>query len=262
MNPGEYERMARAEESHWWYRGLRDAIERTLASRRFALPPSPRILDAGCGTGGNLRMLSERFEPAYLGGFDISPLALDWARRKAPTADVYAGDLCAPEIHVPELDLILSCDAIYIPGAAAALPGLRLLAERLRPGGLFLLNLPAYDWLYSEHDVAIHTRERYTAGRVRQLLREIGLTPALVSYRLWTLFPAVVAARLPSILRRKPAAAEAASDLRELPRFASATLVAILRAENRLMASGLRFPWGSSVFAVGRKRGPGDLDES
>lgn len=259
MNPGEYERMACAEERHWWYIGLRDAIERVLVSRRFRLPESPRILDAGCGTGANLRMFAERFSPEYLGGFDPSPLALEWARRKAPRADIYPSDVCVPEIRVAELDLVLSCDVIYIPGAEAALPGLRALVARLRPGGLFLVNLPAYNWLYSEHDVAIHTRERYTAGRVRRLLHDAGLVPELVSYRLWSLFPAVVARRLPSILRRKPVPGDAVSDLSIPPRPFNAALAAILRAENRLLARGARFPWGSSVFAIGRKPGMGEL---
>jgi hypothetical protein len=198
MEPGEHRLMARDEERHWWSRGLRDAVARTL---------------------------------------------------------VYVSDLCDPEIRCDRLDLVLSLDVIYIPGVARALGGLARIVERLAPGGLFVVNLPAYDWLYSEHDRAIHTRERYTARRVRELLGALGLRPVLLTYRLCLLFPLVVAGRLPGILRaRRPAARPPRSDLhREPGPLAGGALFAILRAENALLARGARLPWGSSVFAVGRR---------
>ena len=256
MNPGEYEVMARVERSHWWYRGLRDVIRRCLSSPRFALPARPRVLDAGCGTGENLKSLGEWLEPSYLGGFDISEQALALARSKLPeTTDLYDSDICDPILNMEDLDLVVSLDVLYIPGAERALPGLHRIVSALRPGGLLVLNLPAYDWLFSEHDVAIHTSERYTTGRVRTLLAELGLRLELVSYRLCFLFPAVVATRLPSLIRRPTDSADARSDLHAVPGAAlNRGLFSVLRAENALIARGYSLPWGSSVFAIARRR--------
>ena len=116
MRPDEYGNIARLEESHWWYRGLRDAVRQTLSQPALAPPPRPRVLDAGCGTGANLRLMKELLDPAYLGGFDTSDVALAHARLKAPDADVYRGDVCDPELHVDALDLIVSLDVVYVPG--------------------------------------------------------------------------------------------------------------------------------------------------
>ena len=244
--------MARVERTHWWYRGLRDAVARTVHSAD--LPDAPRVLDAGCGTGENLRMLRTLYSPSYLGGFDASTEALQYARSKAPDADVYAADICDPVLHVEEIDLLVSLDVIYIPGAERALAGLKRLVAALAPGGLFVLNLPAYNWLYSEHDVAIHTSERYTAGRVGSLLETLGLSVSLLTYRLFFLFPVVVLSRLPGMWRARSADPAARSDLHSVPAGpAQAVLFGALRAENALIARGLRLPWGSSVFAVGRK---------
>jgi len=253
MNPAEYERMAECEMQHWWYLGLRDALLQTLALRRFALPDRARVLDAGCGTGGNLRVLHDHLHPAYLGGFDLSPLAVASARQRVPEADVYMSDICDPDLHIDSYDLIVSCDVIYIPGAVAAFDGLAKLVRHLRPGGLLIINLPAYDWLYSEHDVALHTSERYTVGRVRKLLVDLGLTVQLATYRLCLLFPGVVLTRAPSILGKKPSRADARSYLHMPTQRLNVVLQWIATCENTAMRYGVRFPWGSSVYAVASK---------
>jgi len=254
MNPGEYKIMSSVEETHWWYRGLRDTISRSLSHPSLALPPQPRILDAGCGTGENLRMLNQRLQPQYLGGFDHSSEALDLARAKVPDADLYVADICDPTLNCDQLDLVVSLDVIYIPGVASALNGLKRLTTALKPGGLFMLNLPAYNWLYSRHDVAVHTSQRFVAREIRELFGELGLTTIRLSYRLCFLFPLVVLTRLPGMLRATPGDREARSDLHSVPgRFTNTFLLRVQQAENMLIARGTRLPWGSSIFAVGQK---------
>jgi SAM-dependent methyltransferase len=254
MHPGEYEQMARVEESHWWYRGLRDVVARSLTHRDLAVSPGAKALDAGCGTGSNLKMLQELLQPSYLGGFDNSEEAVRLTQQRVAGADVYLSDICDPVIHVDQLDLILSLDVIYIPGVERSIAGLKRLVARLRPGGLLVLNLPAYNWLYSEHDVALYTSQRFTKREVGSLLAQLGLAPARLSYRLFFLLPALVVWRLPRILGARAGDPEAKSDLhREQNPATGGLLFRLLRAENAWIARGGSFPWGSSVFAIGRK---------
>jgi SAM-dependent methyltransferase len=245
--------MAQAEEHHWWYRGLRDVLGRCLARPDLRLPARPRVLDAGCGTGANLRYLAELLQPGYLGGFDASPEAIALAHAKVPRAELWVGDVCDPRLPDTPLDLVLSLDVVCIPGAQAAFEGLRRIVGRLAPGGLFVLNLPALPWLRAEHDVAVHIRERFTTKSLRALVERLGLTPVRLSYRLAPHLPLVIAARLPGMLRRR-SDAEARSDLHHEPgALESALLLGPLLAENALVARGVRMPWGSSVFAVARR---------
>ncbi len=257
MNLHEYEVMARQEERHWWYRGLLNAIAVSLDRPDLQLPVRPAILDAGCGTGLILHYFQGRFESSYLGGFDISPEAVSYARQKAPAADVYESDICLPDIHADALDLVVSCDVISSPGVGSAMPGLRALSSRLRRGGLLMLNLPAYNWLYSEHDAAYHHSERYTVTRVRILMENLGLEIARLSYRVSILFPLVVASRLTHLRSAKQAARgqtddTAHSDL-DKSHPDNKLLLSTLLAENAAIARGFRWPFGSSVFVIARK---------
>jgi hypothetical protein len=157
-------------------------------------------------------------------------------------------------LRQPALDLVLCCDVIYTTGAAAARPGLAVLIDRMRQGGRFLLHVPAYQWLYSDHDAAVHTRERFTARQVRQLLTGLGLKIELLTYRVCLLFPLVVLRRLPSILRnRMGETSRPESDLTVPATWINRLLRGVMRIENRLIEWGVRFPFGSSIIAVARK---------
>ncbi len=253
MNPAEYDRIAALEDTHWWYAGLRDLFHRILESDRFRIRRGGNILDAGCGCGANLKLLGDVTAPAYLGGFDLSNLAIQYAARKNPGADVYLADLCQPVTHVDELDLILCCDVLYTTPLADGVAGLATLVRKLRPGGLLLLHLPAYNWLKSSHDLAVHTRQRFTTQSARKIVTDLGLRVELLSYRMCLLFPAVVIRRLPSLLRRGAASDRDQSDLQPVRASLNNGLRTALRLENRMLAHGLRLPWGSSILAVARK---------
>ncbi len=253
MNPREYEIMASVESDHWWYRSLRDCLEFSLRRYGQALPEKPNILDAGCGTGQNLCFLNSLFRVGYLGGFDFSERAVEYAKSKCPAADIYQSDIRQPELHCEEFDIVVSCDVLYIPGFEASTAGLLQIIQKMRPGGLFLVNLPAYNWLRSDHDLAIQTSERYVASQVKNFLQRLGLEPMSVTYRLCALFPLVVASRLPSIMRPSSDAHSATSALKPASQMSNMVFGQYMRWENRLIGCGLRMPFGSSVFAVGRK---------
>jgi SAM-dependent methyltransferase len=254
MNPAEYDRMAELEATHWWYAGVRDLFTRLLRSPRFALPAAPFVLDAGCGSGAHLQLLGSLLQPAYLGGFDLSDLAVQHARKKNPEADVYQSDLCRPEISVDGLDLILCCDVLYTTPLEEGIAGLKSLTDKLRPGGLLLLHLPAYNWLRSGHDLAVHTRQRFTNASARHILATLHLRVEVLSYRMSLLFPALVARRLPSLFRRGSTNSEQAiSDLRPASPPLNRLLLTALQLENHVIARGVPLPWGSSIVAVGRR---------
>jgi SAM-dependent methyltransferase len=252
MDDREIERMAAMEGSHWWYRGLRDLIVRTLWGRGLQPPARPRILDAGCGTGATLRAIQEIFSPAYLGGFDLSQQAVRLTQSHVSGADIYPSDIRNPELRQHELDVILSCDVISIAGIPQSMEGMRQMTRRLRPGGALILNLPAIPWLNGPHDRSVGTCHRVTTSQVHRLIETLGLSAVWLTYRVFLPFPAIAATRI--LARFRGRAHQTQSDLRPCPLWLNRMLSRMLVAENRAILRGLAFPWGSSVYAVAEKR--------
>lgn len=257
MNPNEYDAMAKIEATHWWFHGTRQCFDTVLL--RTGLLPELRqrpALDAGCGTGANLKWLTERFESTPLWGFDVSENAVQYSRSLNPEAMVWQQDLCrADEIQSDVMPhLIVSSDVLYCIDRKAGEVGLKSLCDRLPSRGCLLLHLPACQWLYSEHDAAVKTQQRYSRGDVARLLDELGLHCELLTYRMFLLLPLVVLRRLKSIVFGVSATSDAAQSELVLPsRIINWLLDSIVSVENFGLSLGLNYPIGSSLIAIGRK---------
>ncbi len=245
MDLEQYGAMFRAEADHWWYKGQRriaDAfIDRVLAGRRDL-----RILDAGCGTGMNCRHLSSRGDVI---GLDVSAEAMRFSRERRLTALARGGVENLP-FASESFDLVTSFDVLYHIGVSNEAAGVGEMARVLRRGGYLLVRLPAYDWLRSAHDRAVHTRRRFTSRELRGLIKASGLEIVAAGYANSALFPVAAAARLAERVIKPKATTDPLSN--PPPRSVNGALTAILGFEGRA-AARFGLPFGLSVFALARK---------
>jgi SAM-dependent methyltransferase len=247
MNPDEYTIMVQEEERHWWYLGMAD-ISLSLLSAAYPVGGNLHILDAGCGTGGALRFL-QAF--GRMVGVDAMPLALAYAQQRARRAEHQASLAQASVTALPfadaSFDLVTSFDVLYHLGVADDQAALAEFHRVLQPGGRLLLRLPAHEWLRGGHDVAVHTRQRYTADEVAAKLASCSFVAEKLSYANAWLLPFVAIRRW---RERRNGAGD--SDLKGGPPRFNRALRAILRSEAPFIrAFGL--PFGSSVVALARK---------
>ncbi len=240
MREAAYREHYAVEDEHWWFRGRWAVVEALLS--RTELPPRPRILDAGCGTGGNLQRYS-RVGDAW--GVDPSPEAVSFCQERGLNQVRQAGLESLP-FEQGEFDLIAATDVIeHIEAEQEALRELWRVAA---PGAALLLTVPAYMWLWSDEDDNLHHKRRYTRPRLRQAVERSGWETRIATYfNSILLGPIALAKRLPQ------GSSERKADLERTPAGLNGPLSAPMRLEAALIRRGASLPAGVSVGIVCRK---------
>ncbi|MCX5740141.1 MAG: class I SAM-dependent methyltransferase [Proteobacteria bacterium] len=239
----EYATLYRVEDEHWWYRQLRRVLHWHLT--RF-LPDwhDAAILDAGCGTGGNLAHLAGSGRRV---GLDFSPDALAGARRRN-LAQLVRGTVTSLPFAAGSFDAAISMSVIYHQWVADPADALREMHRVLRPGGLLFLDVPAYQSLLSAHDEAVMTARRFDAPGVRRLVEASGFEVLRITHWNTLLFPAIWAARRMKLM-------PAGQDFETTAPTASgrnALLDLAMRFEAALLKR-MPLPFGVSIHCVARR---------
>jgi SAM-dependent methyltransferase len=256
METAEYERMFRAESEHFWFAGTRaviaDALARALGAREGARVL--RVLDVGCGTGYTLTRLPAAVSAV---GLDASAEALRWAARRGTGARLVRAAAESLPVAQATFDAVLALDVLEHLDDDGA--GAREIARVLRPGGVALVTAPAFGWLWSAHDEALHHRRRYRLAELRAVLRGAA---SRWSGRATTTSGSSRRRRV--FFSRQRRGAAPATDL-SIPSpglnrafTAQATAVAATRARSEApsRASAPRRPGGARSCDSGRARGP------
>jgi 2-polyprenyl-3-methyl-5-hydroxy-6-metoxy-1,4-benzoquinol methylase len=247
MNEREYDRMYAVEDHHWWYAGLHDLVLRFVRAEhrdRGALG----ILDAGCGTGRLCQLMAPL---GRVEGCDLSERALAHCRARGVSA--FRSDLSEAELGENRYDVITAIDVLYHRAIPDDSPVLERFYRALKPGGLLVLNLVAHEFLRSTHDIAVHTRKRYTRNELLPLLVGRGFRVEKASYRLGFLFIPIACYRVARRLLHAGGDEQfVVSDVRLPHRGINSLLLQLVLAENRVIGRGA-IPFGSSLFMTARK---------
>jgi SAM-dependent methyltransferase len=248
MNPEEYARMHAFEDWYWWFVARRQ-VALTFA-RDYRPDGAPlRVLDAGCGTGALLERLSQDPEEEVY-GVDFSRDALAFSRQRGQSRLVQ-GDLTALPFASDSFDLVTALDVVE--HVERDVDALREICRVLRPGGVLLVSVPAYPFLWSSHDTALHHKRRYSAGILGPRLKQAGLSIVKMTYLLAFLFPAIALFRVADRLRRRERRPRA--HLVSIPPAINRLLIGLQEAE-LTVARRMSLPFGVTLFCVARKPPP------
>ncbi len=241
MAADKYQVMFDVEQTHWWYRGMRHNT-RVILERYLTPGRTYQVLDAGCGTGGNTLDL-QRW--GTVTGMDFSLEALNFATTRG-LRRLIRGSVEQLPFRSQTFDVVISLDVISDGGVKDEVAALREFRRVLRPGGIALVRLPAFDWLWGAHDEAVLTVRRFTTRQLSQRMELAGFRVLEANYGNVVLFPIAIAKRLSErVLRSAP------TDLTVPAKPINRLFEAALRMDVPLSRM-FKAPAGLSTVAVGR----------
>lgn len=241
MPAQKFDLMRRLEREHWWFRAKRALVRESLADARA---DGRLAVDIGCGTGEVVRMLNDSGFQTVV-GTDLSEYAL----RLAGSAVGDAGSVAVARAEAlpfttGAIACLTSLDVVeHLDDDAAAL---REYARVLAPGGVMVITVPAYMWAWSDHDVVLGHRRRYTRRSLLVVAQAAGLVVHRCTYFHSWLAPVAF------LLRRTPLRRLVRSDAEEASFVSPAInrLLLLVVAVERAVARRVDLPFGLSLLLV------------
>lgn len=244
-----YQDIYEAELTHWWFRA-RIHIVTTLLTH-FAPSTRPlRIADVGCGMGATFAALSQF---GAVVGVDSSPTALACCQQRGHPF-LIASALPRLPFEDGTFDVVCALDVIeHIDDDRSTTLELWRICK---PGGVLVVTVPAFPWLWSEHDDINEHKRRYTRRELHACLATDGMEFLRLSYMNTLLAPPLMLFRsLRNCGRRmRPARRSLRSDIFHLPALLNAALYHLFASETLWLKHG-RLPFGVSLICVARKLG-------
>ena len=239
MEKEEYFNIYNLERNHWWYRGMRylsfNLIKKYLKNKL-------EILDAGCGAGINIIYFMKYGKVI---GIDNSDYAIKLCRKRK--LNVKKASIENLPFKRETFDIITCFEVIYHKAVKNDINALKEMNRVLKKGGILLIRVPAYKFLFSGHDKIVHTKRRYTLNELKNKLVKSNFKIGKISYINSFLFPIIFLSRIfKNIFGMED------SNIKKTNLFFSKIFYTSLVLESKLLKL-FNFPFGVSIIAVARK---------
>ncbi len=250
MKPEFAEKYYRIESAHPWSVGRRDIVSRLV--KGLGTPKDADILEVGTGGGALVEdMVNDGFTGVV--GIDMSPLAVRAAQGRG-LSQVLQGDATALEYEDESFDLVIASDVLE-----HLVDERRALAEWsrvLRPGGQLIVFVPAFAFLWSQHDVENQHYRRYSRSMLESVLKVSQFKIDRIGYWNALLFVPLTGIRMVQrVMGPKDQAPDEPKDqFLEMKGLAAKAFTAMFKLENIYLGAGGKFPLGVSVFAIARPK--------
>ena len=240
MKDNVYYDMAKQQKEHWWFKARREILDKIIS--KCDLSDSARILEIGCGTGGNLLMLKKH---GNVYAMEMNEFASEYAARTTGV-DVRKGWLPDNIPYNEKFNLVCMFDVLeHIQDDKKALIEITKL---LIPMGTLVITVPAYSWLYGTHDKMMHHYRRYSRNALNKTISYSSLNILKIFYFNTLLFPLVILSRLADMLKNSDESVGYST-----PNNIVNQLLYRIFSIERILVNKINFPFGTSIVAICRK---------
>ncbi len=235
MNEPEYELHYKIEDNNWWFVAKRNRLAGNL---KKYLKDKPKILDIGCGTG----IVMKKFESsADIFGIDNSKSAVDFCKKRG-LEKVKVGDAKKIPFDDEKFDMVLALDIIeHIDDDIRVLNEVKRV---LKKNGKFFVTVPAFSSLWSNHDIELQHKRRYSKSELKEKLAKAGFRIKKINFSYTFIFPVLLVARMFS---KKIGTKSMMTNP-----LINKTLISLLKIEDKF--SFIPYLFGTSVYCLAEKK--------
>lgn len=242
MKEEHYQEMSDFEKKYWWHVGRR-AIFFGLLNKYFSIARQKRILDFGCGTGGNYELLNKYGEVI---GVDNSQDALDHYCKKDQNLILMKTSKIPLEDRF--VDVVTAFDVLeHIENDNETV---KEFYRVLKEGGKVFITVPAYNFLWSDHDEILGHYRRYGATDLKNKFEKEGFKMSKISYVVCLIFPLIFVYRIyRKVIKNK----KKKTSYVLFPKFINDIFIIIMKIEAKFIRR-INLPFGCSVVAIFEKK--------
>ena len=254
-----YEPLMAIEDKHFWFRSRNQLISNLIQKYSVQSPDADscekRGMEIGCGTGNVLKFVQQKFPSQQIIGVDLFIEGLQFAKSRGAVnlvqADIYQAPFSSGLDWIGLFDIIEHLDN--------DVDVLQKISDLLKAEGKLFISVPAFPVLWSYFDVAGKHKRRYTVKTLQKALKQAGLTLEFASYTnvmvfpiLWFMRRVLQGGKVPEALSEEELDSKTNSELRIIP-VINEIVAFILWIEGKLIQSGMKMPFGTSLIAVAKR---------
>ena len=245
MQKSYYQWYYEIERKHWWFQVRNEIIINLI--RDLSNKQKLKILNVGVASGHTSELLMEFGDVTSV---EYDKDCFDYLQTFLPGKLVNASITELP-FNDDQFDLVCALDVVeHVVEDQLAVNELNRVCKK---NGLIVISVPAYKFLWSEHDIVNHHIRRYTRKGILQLLKENEIVYS--SYFNFLLFIPIATFRvLKTLISGTPEPESAASDFKSVvPTISSRMLKTIFSFEKRFFKKRIPLPFGVSILVAAKK---------
>lgn len=242
MKLNEYKKMYELETYYWWFVGKREILN--VLFNKYLWSKNLKLLDIGCGTGANF-IFFQKF--CSVSGIDISEESINLCKNRGIN-DVH---ICSAEkLDFPDysFDIVTALD--LLEHLDDDIKTLREAYRVCKHGGLLFLTIPAYQFLWGEHDEALHHKRRYIKSEIKKKIEGANFRIKKISYAIVFLFFPILCFRI--IRKLFVRSKEPTTSYIVPPSIINNFFILLLKIEAKFLKY-LDFPFGVSIICIAQK---------
>lgn len=234
-----YEDLYVLEKKHWWHNAKRNLLKKLLA--RYVTKKPLTLLDVGCGVGSHMDALKSW---GQVWGIDVSPIAVDFCKKRGfKNVSVQSAD--NTKFTKNKFDVITMLDVLEHTDDKKTLAEIQRI---LKPKGILIITVPAFNWLWSQWDVVLHHKKRYVKSDLIKLMgKDFSLLKVSYLYS-YLVAPAYLIRKIKEVFFKK----NYGSDFSLSNHFINIFMKLAVNIEQKMFFS-FGLPFGLTLVVVGKK---------